>query len=240
MRSICIIPARGGSKRIPMKNIRPFFGTPLLVHTADIAKKASVFDDVLISTDSSEVNEICQKHSLASSYPRPAELADDFAPVYDVMKHEIQKLALEDNDIVTCLYATAALLRSAVLKEAYEQHLFSNVVSYTFAVTPFTFPPQRGLYRREDGKIRMLEEQNFNKRSQDLNPIWHDTGTFYIGHVREWLTEPFTFNSNSVGYPLDPREVQDIDEQHDWDLAELKYMRLKHYKNDEIHSGSIE
>jgi pseudaminic acid cytidylyltransferase len=232
MKSVCIIPARGGSKRIPKKNIKLFFGAPLLVHTADIAKEASIFDEIVVSTDSSEVNELCGNHSLVSSYPRPAELADDFAPVYGVMKHEIQKLELGEDDIVTCLYATAALLRPTKLMEAFKQHISSGVVSYTFAVTPFTFPPQRGLYRNEDGKIHMLEEQYFTTRSQDLKQIWHDTGTFYIGKVREWLSEPFTFNSNSVGYPLDPTEVQDIDEQHDWDLAELKYMRLKNNNDD--------
>lgn len=236
MRSVCIIPARGGSKRIPKKNIKPFFGTPLLVHTANIAKTASIFDDIIVSTDSFEIDKLCRNHNLLSSYPRPADIADDFAPVYDVMKHEIQKLELEEDDIVICLYATAALLRPAKLREAFEQHIASEFVSYTFGVTPFTFPPQRGLSRNEDGKIQMLEEQNFTKRSQDLDQVWHDTGTFYIGKVREWLLEPFTFNSNSVGYPLDPAEVQDIDEQYDWDLAELKYMRLKNVKNDKVYS----
>ena len=209
---------------------------PLLVHTANIATTANIFDETIVSTDSFETDKLCRNHNLRSSYPRPADLADDFAPVHDVMKYEIQKLELEENDIVTCLYATAALLRPTKLREAFEQHIASEFVSYTFAVTPFTFPPQRGLYRTEDGKIRMLEEQNFTKRSQDLDQVWHDTGTFYIGKVREWLLEPFTFNSNSAGYPLDPTEVQDIDEQYDWDLAELKYMRLKNDTNDKVYS----
>ena len=227
MRSICIIPARGGSKRIPRKNIKLFFGKPFLAHTALIASDAAIFDEIIVSTDSVDVKEVCDDVGLRFSFPRPASLADDFSPVYEVMKYEISKLSVEPTDIITCLYATSVLLDPLKLREAFKQHLSSKDVSYTFGVTQFPFPPQRGLLRSETGKVRMLDDSKFLTRSQDLPKIWHDTGTFYIGCVREWFAQPFTFNSNSIGYPLAHDEIQDIDNQDDWEMAEIKYLKKR-------------
>tara|TARA_B100000780_G_C20996375_1_gene398561 strand:- start:146 stop:844 length:699 start_codon:yes stop_codon:yes gene_type:complete len=231
MRKVCIIPARGGSKRIKNKNSKLFFGEPLLIHAAKIASGANLFDKIMVSTDDRRVLKLCISNSIDTSFPRPSELSDDYAPVYDVMKHEIGKLHLENDDIVCCLYATAVLLRPELLQKAYERLTANTQSSYCFGVTSFDFPPQRALTKDNADNIKMIDESHFFTRSQDLEKIWHDTGTFYFARVREWMSEKFTFNNRSIGLEIKPTEAQDIDDEYDWKLAEMKYSLMHGNQN---------
>ena len=231
MKNICIIPARGGSKRIFQKNIREFYGKPLIVRVIETIHYAKIFDQIIVSTDSKEIKRVCSDVNVLISYPRPETLSDDFTPVRDVIDYEIKNLGIEDNDIVCCVLPTAVLLSIDDIKAGYDRFVKSEIISYCFGATRFSYPPQRAFTINSDHYTNMLNENNFFERSQDLLDIWHDTGTFYFAKCSEWKNEPFVFNKRSKVVELDPRYCQDIDDEYDWGIAELKYEAINKFAN---------
>lgn len=230
MSHLCIIPARGGSKRILRKNIKDFCGKPMIAHAIEVAIKSKCFHNVTISTDDEEIAEVGRAYGAEVPFMRPPELADDFTTTAAVMRHAVatwkQQHKSEVLEAVCCLYATAVFVQT---KDLYNglQVLHRNQADYAFSVTTFAFPIQRALYRKSDGKVAMMQPQNFVMRSQDLEEAWHDAGQFYWGNSAAWLAEKPIFDSNSFGIELPRYRVQDIDTLEDWKRAELMYQVLR-------------
>lgn len=220
---VCIIPARGGSKRIPKKNIRLFCGQPIIAYSIKNAVESRIFDKVVVSSDSEEILEIAQNIG-AQPLKRPSELSDDYATTHAVISHSIQALNALEDDWVCCLYATAPLLHSKKLQEAFSlAQKYPN--SYTFSSVEFSYTPFRA-FSIEDGISKMLFKDLFTKRSQDLPKVFHDAGQFYFAKSKIWLSRDNIFE-NSTPFVLSSLEVQDIDTLEDWEIAEIKYKRLQ-------------
>ncbi|MDA3967178.1 MULTISPECIES: pseudaminic acid cytidylyltransferase [Helicobacter] len=215
--SICIIPARGGSKRIPKKNIKDFLGKPIIAYSIDNAIKSGIFDAVYVSSDDDEILEVGLKFG-ATPLKRDSKLSDDYTGTREVIEDAINKLSF--SGIACCLYATAPLLKSEKLKEAF------NVVddNYVLSVVEYSYSPLRS-FMIQNGKNEMLFKDRFNMRSQDLNSIYHDAGQFYFAKSSTWITKHNIFE-DSKSIILDELEVQDIDTLNDWKLAEMKYSLL--------------
>lgn len=220
----CIIPARGGSKRIPHKNIKPFLGKPLIVYSILCAK--SIGAEVIVSTDSQEIANIAEDWGANIPFFREEALSDDFTPTLDVIKDAILKTGIDESSIVIALYPTAPLLNPQTLQEALK-HL-NNEVLYVFSATEFDYSPFRGFFY-ENQTLKMLYEEHINTRSQDLPKLYHDAGQFYIGLAKNFIQKKPIFSPQSIPYLLPSLCVQDIDTLEDFKLAELKYRAL--YEN---------
>jgi len=226
--TICIIPARGGSKRIVKKNIKLFAGKPMIAWSIEVALNAKCFDRIIVSTDCAEIAEVSLKYGAEVPFIRDTGISGDYTPVYDVVKDVI--LRLDDGgssfDKICCLYATAPLLHERYITEGLEM-LDSPKCSYAFGVARFDYPIQRALKKNQLGNIQMFIPENFLSRSQDLESAYHDSGQFYWASKSEWLTQPFTFNEQSKGVDIPAEYVQDIDTPEDWAVAEYKFNLLK-------------
>ncbi|PQI44357.1 pseudaminic acid cytidylyltransferase, partial [Acinetobacter baumannii] len=175
---LAVIPARGGSKRIPRKNIKDFYGKPMIAWSIEAALKSECFDEVWVSTDDQEIADIAVKFGAKVPFLRPAHLSDDYATTADVMQHATQAFAQlqgQSPDFVCCLYATAPFVQVDDLKTGL-QLLQSHPLDYAFSATTFAFPIQRAIKLNEDGNVEMFQPENFNKRSQDFEEAWHDAG----------------------------------------------------------------
>ena len=215
--NICIIPARGGSKRIPRKNIKQFHGKPLLAWSIEAAIKSKCFDRIICSTDDKEVATVARKYGAETPFVRPPELSDDNTGITPVVAYTIAKLQ-EQNvliDSVCCIYATAPFIRINDLKYSLKI-LKSENVDYCFSVTEFNFPIQRSVRITKDNRCEMLYPEMFNKRSQDLENVYHDAGQFYWGSAKAWIQEKPLFASHSIPYVIPHYRVQDIDTLDDW------------------------
>ncbi len=223
--NIAIIPARGGSKRIPRKNIKNFCGQPLIAYSIKAAQESELFDKIIVSTDDEEIAKIAGSFG-AQILERPKELADDFTPTIPVIAHAIENCGIELTDIkaACCIYATAPFVQARFIQEAYEK-LVKNKSLYSFSATTFPFPIQRAI-RVNDGKIAMFYPEHFNTRSQDLEEAYHDAGQFYWGTPEAWCEGKAIFAEHSTITLLPRHLVQDIDTLEDWDRAELMYKAL--------------
>jgi pseudaminic acid cytidylyltransferase len=232
--NIAIIPARGGSKRIPRKNIREFCGKPLIAYSIDAAKACGLFDHVIVSTDDAEIREIANKYGAETPFVRPTELANDHTTTVPVIKQAVSWVAehLGKVDHVCCIYATAPFIQSEALRAAYELFVKKNVSGYVFSATTFPFPIQRAFKIKNTGFVEMFEPQNYMTRSQDLEEAYQDAGQFYWGAANTYLNEKIFFSTDSMAYVLPRHMVQDIDTPEDWKRAELMYEALK--KNGDI------
>ena len=222
MSRIAIIPARGGSKRIPWKNIKDFFGKPLISYSIEVAESSGLFDNIIVSTDSEEIANIAQKYGACVPFLRPAELADDFAITVDVMAHAVHWLQgdLGELSVVCCIYATAPFICKDDLIRAYD--IFkTNRWSYVFSATSYPFPIQRSLKRLDEGGVGMFYPELVETRSQDLEEAYHDAGQFYFGKPQAWLNKQKVFGNHSEIIILPRWRVQDIDNEQDWRNAEL-------------------
>jgi N-acylneuraminate cytidylyltransferase len=226
--TICIIPARGGSKRIAKKNIKLFAGKPMIAWSIRAAINAKCFDRIIVSTDDEEIADVSLKYGAEAPFIRGTAISGDYTPVYDVIKDVI--LRLDDGgssfDKVCCLYATAPLLHERYITEGLEM-LGSQKCSYVFGIAKFDYPIQRALKKNSLGNIQMFTPEKFYSRSQDLESAYHDSGQFYWASKSEWLTQPFTFNEQSKGVDIPAEYVQDIDTPEDWTVAEYKFNLLK-------------
>lgn len=221
---IAIIPARGGSKRIPRKNIKEFFGKPLIAYSIEIALSSELFDRIIVSTDDKNIASIAKSYG-AEILERPKELADDFTPTIPVIAHVIESLEIKELEAVCCIYATAPFLQARYIKEAYEKLLMCRS-DYCFSATSFVFPIQRAI-KLKNGSIEMFYPEHFNTRSQDLEEAYHDAGQFYWGVPSAWCEAKRIFGKDSSVVVLPRYLVQDIDTLEDWKRAELMYKVLQ-------------
>ena len=226
--NLALIPARGGSKRIPRKNIRPFRGRPMIACSIDAARAAGCFDRILVSTDDEAIGAVARSHGAEVPFLRPAHLADDQATTQAVVLHALQWFEQQGlvPKAVCCLYATAPFVQPADLVAAGQLLEQAPTGSFVFAATSFPFPIQRAIRIDTAGRSAMFQPEHFNTRSQDLEEAFHDAGQFYWARSRAWATSHNLFND---GRPLIlPRwRVQDIDTEEDWSRAELLHQMLE-------------
>ena len=218
---LAVIPARGGSKRIPRKNIRYFHGRPIIGWSIAAARESGLFDHIIVSTDDPEIAETARAEGAETPFTRPANLADDHTPTRPVVNHAIETMtALHGKpDFVCCIYATAPFLKAIDLVAGFDR-LRSSGADFAFSVTSFAFPIQRALRIRPDGRIGMFQPEHFKTRSQDLEEAWHDAGQFYWGRTDAFLENVPAFSEHAVPCILPRHCVQDIDTLEDWAVAE--------------------
>ena len=219
--NIAIIPARGGSKRIPRKNIKEFHGRPIIACSIETAIKAQCFDKVIVSTDDPEIQRVARHYGATCDSLRPDALSDDFVGTTEVVKYEVQNLTDLgfDLDVVAEIYATAPLMRPGFLKKALALLTSSPESSYVFSAVEFEYPVQRGFQIIETACVA-LDEDSFHMRSQDLSPAYHDAGQFYLASCQTWLSREFRFDKFSIPMLLPREYVIDIDCESDWKIAE--------------------
>lgn len=224
---VAIIPARGGSKRIPRKNIRPFLGRPMISYPLKVALDSGLFDRVIVSTDDSEVAAIARDHGAETPFVRPPELSDDHTGTAAVVVHALQALAEAGfvADQACCLYATTPLVMAEDLQGALALMERSDA-RYAFAAGRFSFPIQRAVKLDGAQRISSMFPEFISSRSQDLEPAYHDAGQFCWGSASAFIGNEPIFSSQTVAYVLPDHRVQDIDTLEDWTRAELLYRML--------------
>lgn len=225
---VAIIPARGGSKRIPRKNIKEFFGKPMIAWSIEAALASGCFDRVIVSTDDKEIADIAQQHGAEVPFMRPAELSDDYTGTVPVIKQAIQWFAEYDEapSLVCCIYATAPFVSASDIRKGLQQ-LEKHNAAYAFSVTSYAFPIQRAIKITANERVEMFAPEHFNTRSQDLEEAYHDAGQFYWGTAEAWLTEKVIFGADSVPVILPRHRVQDIDTPEDWERAEWLFKAMQ-------------
>ncbi len=223
MENIAIITARGGSKRIPRKNIKPFLGKPILEYSIEAALKTELFDEVMVSTDDEEIAQAALKAGAKVPFLRSAGTANDFATTAEVIGEVRDKYARSGITFchACCIYPTAPFVTPEALKEA--MHLLEQEqVDSVIPVVKFSFPPQRCVVIR-NGRLVPKWPENMRKRSQDLEPLYHDCGQFYCLNVESFRRQRAVWMENVVPFVQEERMVQDIDTLEDWEIAEIKY-----------------
>lgn len=227
MKSLAIIPARGGSKRIPKKNIKDFLGKPIISYVIETVVKSGIFDEVMVSTDSSEIAEVALKYGARVPFMRSDKTSNDFSTTAEVLMEVISSYESKGIKIenACCIYPTAVLLNKNHLQEAFKNFEVQNFDTL-ISVLKFSYPPQRGL-RENSGKLEMIWPENKSKRSQDLETYFHDAGQFYFFNVEKFKGNKELFTGNTGYLLLSEYEAQDIDNPDDWIMAELKYRFLK-------------
>jgi pseudaminic acid cytidylyltransferase len=224
---IAVIPARGGSKRIPRKNIRMFCGKPIIAYSVAAAQQTGLFDQVVVSTDDEEIASVAREFGATTPFIRPKEIADDFTGTNAVVKHAIAWFNERTSNVrhACCLYATAPLVQARFIKEGYEA-LSRSDAAFAFSITSYAFPIQRAMRITPDGRVDAIYPEHRMTRSQDLEPAYHDAGQFYWGTARAFLEDMPLFAPHSIGVLLPRHLVQDIDTLEDWDRAELMYRAI--------------
>jgi pseudaminic acid cytidylyltransferase len=218
---LAIIPARGGSQRIPRKNIKPFGGKPIIAWSIAAAQDSGIFDYIMVSTDDAEIANIAHDYGADVPFMRPSGLSDDHTGIMPVVRHAVKwcKTRGLDPAQVCCIYATAPFIRSSDIRKGFDL-LAQTEASFVFSVTSYAFPIQRAFKLLEDGSIEMFDPTQFLTRSQDLPEAYHDAGQFYWGTQAAWLSGAPMFGSGSVPVILPRYRVQDIDTLEDWQQAE--------------------
>lgn len=224
MHNICIIPARGGSKRIPRKNVRDFLGKPIIAYSIEAALKSGLFEEVMVSTEDAEIAAIAKQYGASVPFMRSADTANDFAGTDDVVKEVLREYKKQGRefDVVCCIYATAPFVTVENLKKAYEQ--IGDTFDAAFTMVRYSYPVQRALCVR-NGFTGMREPQYYDARSQDLEPVFHDAGQFYFMKVND-IDNLLFWTDHTYGLELSELMVQDLDNETDWQLAEMKYKLL--------------
>lgn len=226
MTRLAIITARGGSKRILHKNIRDFCGKPIINYSVEAALQSGVFDEVMVSTDDEKIAEIAVKAGAQVPFFRSAEAADDYATTAEVILEVLQEYEKQGKRFNTacCLYPTAPFITAAKLKAAVEQ-LEENHYDSVLPVVEFSFPPLRGMVM-DEGRVAYKWEEYSQCRSQDLEKIYHDCGQFYMFSVKKFMDSKRLVTKNTGAIIVDGLQMQDIDNEVDWKLAELKYQLM--------------
>ena len=219
---IAVIPARGGSKRIPRKNIKPFRGKPMIAWSIEAARKSGLFEHILVSTDDPEISDVARRHGAEVPFVRPAELSNDHAATTAVIAHATTWAQQQSWPVkaVCCLYATAPFIQAADLKAALEI-LESGPWAYVFSATEFAAPVFRSFKQEANGAIQMFFPEHFGTRSQDLPVALHDAAQFYWGRPEAWVEGKRVFDAHSRVVVIPRWRVQDIDTADDWTRAEL-------------------
>ena len=229
--NLCIIPARGGSKRIPRKNIKDFLGKPIIAYSIEAALKCKLFDEVMVSTDDQEIAEIARNYGASVPFLRSKVNSNDFAGTADVLIEVLDQYSDigKSFEYLCCIYPTAPLINPEKLKKGFEQ-IVVNKNDTVFPIVEFSYPIWRGLKLENNGKTSMVWPENMHKRSQDLENTFHDAGQWYWFNIDSFRREKKLWMNNTAGMVLDQIEVQDIDNLTDWKLAELKYAYLQSIK----------
>lgn len=223
--SIAIITARGGSKRIPKKNIKEFCGKPIIAYSIEAALESKIFNEIMVSTDDQEIADIAIQYGAKVPFLRSNETSDDFATTRDVLDEVVQtyKTKLKRSfDYLCCIYPTAPFVSAKKLREAYDMLKDSNT-DQVIPVVQFSFPPQRSFVIDSDGTLQYKWPENQCKRSQDLEPFYHDAGQFYFFDAKVFYKQKQVTELLTTPYILSDLEVQDIDNIEDWQIAEIKY-----------------
>lgn len=226
--NICIIPARGGSKRIPRKNIKEFYGKPMIAYSIAAALDSGCFDRVIVSTDDDEIAEVARRYGAEVPFKRPEHLADDYTGTAPVVCHAIEWLIEqgESPQLICCLYATAPFVSADSIKQGLNQ-LNNTGAAYAFSVTSYAFPIQRAIKIGTGVGVEMFYPEHLNTRSQDLEEAWHDAGQFYWGKAEAWRSEKVVFGADATPVILPRHHVQDIDTLEDWERAQWLYKAMQ-------------
>ncbi|KXJ43817.1 N-acylneuraminate cytidylyltransferase [Marinobacter salarius] len=228
MNRVAIIPARGGSKRIPRKNVNPFCGKPMIAWSIETAKISGCFDRIVVSTDDRGIADVATRWGAEVPFLRPEILSDDYTGTLPVIRHAVDWLK-EQNfpvDYACCLYATAPFVSAEDLQRGWRL-IRQTRADYAFSVTSFAFPIQRAIRVTDSGRVAMFNPEHFTTRSQDLEEAWHDAGQFYWGKASAWLEEKMIFTEDSVPVKLPRHRVQDIDTPEDWSRAEWLFRSMR-------------
>lgn len=227
--NVAIIPARGGSKRIPRKNIKLFCGKPMIAWSIEAARASGLFDHIFVSTDDIEIAEVAKKLGAEVPFMRPAELSDDYVGTGAVVKHAVEWVLenIGEIDFVCTIYATAPFIKPDDLKKGFAL-LVKSSKQICFTVTSFPFPIQRAIKITKDGGIAMFQPEHYMTRSQDLEPAYHDAGQFYWATINAVLSDMLAFSDAAVPLILPRHQVQDIDTPEDWLRAELMFGAWSH------------
>jgi N-acylneuraminate cytidylyltransferase len=230
MSNLAIIPARGGSKRILRKNIKDFLGKPIMAYSIEAALKSELFDEVMVSTDDEEIAEIAKEYGAKVPFMRSEKNADDHATTVDVLIEVIEKYKTQGRTFenIACLYPSAPFTTSNKLKEAFTMLLSKNLDA-VFPVMPFSFPIQRSL-KMNEGKLEYFYPEFENSRSQDLEKAYHDAGQFYFINTSSLLINKSLLSKNTGAILITELEAQDIDNETDWKIAEIKYELIQSAK----------
>ncbi len=221
---VAIIPARGGSKRIPRKNIKEFMGKPMIAYSIEAAIKSECFDRIVVSTDDEEIAEVAILNGAEVPFIRPDILSDDHTATVPVIKHALEFIIESGDDVefACCIYATAPFIKSVDIKGALSK-LKNSKSDYCLSVTSFPYPIQRSVKVNSSGLIEMLYPENYLVRSQDLEEAYHDAGQFYFGRTQSWLSQKPILSNGSIPLIIPRIRVQDIDTFEDWQQAEGMY-----------------
>ena len=225
---LAIIPARGGSKRIPRKNIKLFCGKPMIAWSIDSVLKSKCFDQVIVSTDDAEIADVAIKYGATVPFMRPAELSDDHTGTVPVIAHAIEWITthVAQVELACCIYATAPFVTPEDICRGLNVLLDAGC-DYAFSVTSYAFPIQRAIRITSDERIEMFNPEHFNTRSQDIEEAWHDAGQFYWGQTYAWLEGRMIFSPDSAPVTIPRYRVQDIDTPEDWERAEWLFKALQ-------------
>ena len=229
---LAIIPARGGSKRIPRKNIKTFCGKPMIAWSIEAALQSGCFDQVIVSTDDSEIAEVAWQYGATVPFTRPAQLSDDHTGTTAVIAHAIDWCQQQGQtpEQVCCLYATAPFVMPDDIRRGLHT-LATTGSDFAFSVTSYAFPIQRAIRITEQDRVEMFNPEYFNTRSQDLEEAYHDAGQFYWGRASAWLAGTMIFGAGSSPVLLPRHRVQDIDTPEDWIRAEWLFKAMQAQTN---------
>lgn len=232
MSSIAIITARGGSKRVPRKNIKNFCGKPIMLYSIEAALESGCFDEVMVSTDDEEIAQLAREAGASVPFLRSEKTAGDFATSAEVITEVLEEYQKREQcfEYACILYPTAPFVTGNKLKSAMNL-LIEEGADSVLPIVQFSFPPQRA-FVSENGRIRFANEQYAKTRSQDLEPMYHDCGQFCCFKTELFLTKHTLVTENTMGIVCPETEVQDIDTLEDWNLAELKYTMMKEKNHD--------
>ncbi|MBD1134438.1 pseudaminic acid cytidylyltransferase [Pelagibacterales bacterium SAG-MED48] len=231
LNNIAIIPARGGSKRIPKKNIKDFLGKPIIAYSIEMAISCKLFNKVIVSTDDQEIKDVAIKYGAEIPFIRPKEIADDFTGTHEVIGHAVKWM--EDNDekmdYVCCVYPTAPLIEKDDLKKGFEL-IKTGKWDSVMAATNFSYPIFRSFENLPDGGLKMIFPEHYNSRSQDLPEIYHDAGLFCWAKPETWKKKPEKYCKKNSIIKIPNHRIQDIDTLDDWKRAEIIY-KIKNREN---------
>lgn len=231
--NVAIIPARGGSKRIPRKNIKLFHGKPMIAYSIEAALKSGCFDKVIVSTDDQEIAEVAKQYGAEVPFIRPAAISDDHATTMDVIQHAIEWYETQGVTIdkLCCIYATAPFVSSRDIQLGLNL-LDTQGAQFAFSATTFAFPIQRAITVEKNGEVNMMQPEHLQTRSQDLVETYHDAGQFYWGKVNAFKQGLSMFAPHSRIVQIPRHRAQDIDTVEDWQFAELLYQALTEKTNE--------
>lgn len=226
MKNLCIIPARGGSKRIPRKNIKPFIGKPIIAYSIENAKATGLFDEIMVSTDDPEIVEIAKQYGASVPFLRSEKMANDYATLADVLQEVIENYVERGAsfDNMCCILATCPLIKATDISDAYQRLIQSDFTTICPMVA-YSYPILRSYSMDENGEMTMNWPEYAKTRSQDLKPAYHDSGTFYWHKIEQWLAG----NRRRGGVVISEELIQDIDTEQDWKLAEMKYTFINNH-----------